>query len=75
MACLYSIVLSESLFRATMCVVSTDRARLIAAAGMAGRAAEVGARNPHAGDGVVALSWDYGYRAMLAAKMLDSARF
>lgn len=50
----------------------SDRSNLIAAAGREGRAAEPGAVNPYAGDGAVALSWDLGYRAMLAAKMAES---
>lgn len=50
----------------------SDRADRIAAAGREGRAAEPGAVNPYAGDGVVALSWDLGYRAMLAEKLQNS---
>jgi hypothetical protein len=50
----------------------SDRADRIAAAGREGRAAEPGAVNPYAGDGAVALSWDLGYRAMLAEKMQNS---
>lgn len=51
----------------------SDRSNRIAAAGREGRAAAPGAVNPYAGDGVVALSWDLGYRAMLAEKLQNSA--